>query len=370
MSKALSEHKKAGGKLEVAVRVPLRGRGDMSVYYTPGVAEPCLEIARKPEMAYTYTGRGRTIAVVSDGSATLGLGDIGGLASMPVMEGKAVLFKKFGGIDAIPICLSCNTTEEIVQAVKAIAPSFGGINLEDIKAPKCFEVEERLIRELDIPVFHDDQHGTAIVCLAAMINALKVVGKKAAGVRVVISGAGAAGIAIARLFKKYGFKDLILVDSKGIVAKGQNKYKDEFARSDVKGGLREALNGADIFIGVSKPRIATSGMIKSMADKAIVFAMSNPDPEISVADAKAGGAKVIATGRSDFPNQVNNVLVFPGIFKGALEARARHITDKMKLAAAEALAALVKKPTAAKIIPAVFEKGVAEAVAKAVKKNI
>ncbi|NIA02035.1 MAG: NAD-dependent malic enzyme, partial [Nitrospirae bacterium] len=315
------------------------------------------------------------IAVVTDGSAVLGLGNIGAVAGLPVMEGKCALFKEFGGVDAFPICLDTQDVDEIVSIVLAISGSFGGINLEDISAPRCFEIEERLIRELDIPVFHDDQHGTAIVCLAGLINALKVVGKTAGKVKVVISGAGAAGTAIAKLILKYGFKDICLVDSKGTIYAGRpglNRYKKEIAKvtnkKKVKGGLDVALDGADIFIGVSRPNIATRAMIRSMADDPIVFAMSNPDPEISVKDAKAGGAVVIATGRSDYPNQINNVLVFPGIFKGALAVRAKKITDKMKLSAAKTLAGLVKKPTANHIIPGVFDKGVADVIAKAVKK--
>ncbi|MBT7736442.1 NADP-dependent malic enzyme [Candidatus Peregrinibacteria bacterium] len=372
---ALSAHKKYKGKLNVVSKVPLKTVKDMSLFYTPGVAEPCKEIAKKKELAYEYTSKGHTIAVVTDGSAVLGLGNIGSLAGLPVMEGKAALFKEFGNVDAVPICLDTQDTEEIIEAVKLIAPSFGGINLEDISAPRCFEVEERLIKELDIPVFHDDQHGTAIVCLAGLINALKVVKKKKDKVRTVISGAGAAGMAIAKLLMKYGLKDIILVDSRGSIydkRQGLNDIKKKMAkltnRKKIKGGLKEVLDGADIFIGVSQPNVATKEMIASMNDGAIVFAMSNPDPEIRPKDAKAGGAAVIATGRSDYPNQINNVLVFPGIFKGALEARASKITDKMKIAAAEALAKLVKTPTANKVIPGVFHKGVAEAVAKAVKK--
>jgi len=374
-TEALKAHKKYKGKLNIVSKVPLKSLKDMSLFYTPGVAEPCKEIQKDIECAYTYTSKGHTIAVVTDGSAVLGLGNIGALPGLPVMEGKAALFKEFGNVDAVPICLDTQDTEEIIETVKRIAPGFGGINLEDISAPRCFEVEERLIKELDIPVFHDDQHGTAIVCLAGLINALKVVGKVEKEVRVVISGAGAAGIAIAKLLMKYGFKNVILIDSKGTIYDGRqglNDMKKQMAKitnkQKIKGGLDKALENADIFIGVSQPNVATKEMIQSMNEDAIVFAMSNPDPEISPKDAKAGGASVIATGRSDFPNQINNVLVFPGIFKGALEARAKTITEDMKLAAANALARLVKKPTAEKIIPGVFEEGVAEAVSKAVKK--
>ncbi|MFH1534340.1 MAG: NADP-dependent malic enzyme [Nitrospirota bacterium] len=372
---ALAAHKKYKGKLSIVSKVPLKSLRDMNLFYTPGVAEPCKEILKRPDDVYKYTSRGNTIAVVTDGSAVLGLGNIGAMAGLPVMEGKCALFKEFGGVDAFPICLDTQDVDEIVSIVRAISGSFGGINLEDISAPRCFEIEEKLIRELDIPVFHDDQHGTAIVCLAGLINALKVVGKTAGKVKVVISGAGAAGIAITKLLLKYGFKDICLIDSKGSIYLGRpglNKYKKEIAKvtnkKKVKGKLGELLVGADIFIGVSRPDVATKTMIKSMADDAIVFAMSNPDPEISVKDAKAGGAKVIATGRSDYPNQINNVLVFPGIFKGALAVRANKITDKMKLSAAKTLAGLVKKPTAGRIIPGVFDKGVADIIAKAVKK--
>lgn len=372
---ALDAHKKYKGKLSVVSKVPLNSLRDMNLFYTPGVAEPCKEILKRPDDAYKYTSRGHTIAVVTDGSAVLGLGNIGAVAGLPVMEGKCALFKEFGGVDAFPICLDTQDVDEIVSVVKSISGSFGGINLEDISAPRCFEVEEKLIKALDIPVFHDDQHGTAIVCLAGLINALKVVGKSAAKVKIVISGAGAAGIAITKLILKYGFKDICLIDSKGSIYAGRsglNKYKKEIAKvtnkKKMKGKLGDVLVGADVFIGVSRPNIATREMIKSMTDDAIVFAMSNPDPEISVKDAKAGGAKVIATGRSDYPNQINNVLVFPGIFKGALAVRANKITDKMKLSAAKTLAGLVKKPTAGRIIPGVFDKGVADVIAKAVKK--
>lgn len=373
---ALDAHKKYRGKLTLKVKVTLKNKKDMSLFYTPGVAEPCKEIVKNPELALEYTWRGNTIAVVTDGSAVLGLGNIGSLAGLPVMEGKCALFKAFADIDAVPICLDTQDTQEIIKVVKAIAPSFGGINLEDISAPRCFEVEKALIRDLDIPVFHDDQHGTAIVALAGIINALKVVGKSHAKVRVVISGAGAAGIAITKLFLKYGFKNITLQDSKGLIYEGRknlNEAKVEIAKvtnlKKLKGDISVALKGADVFIGVSQPNIVSRQMVSTMAKDAIVFAMSNPDPEILPDEALAGGAKVVASGRSDFPNQINNVLVFPGIFRGALDSRAKKFTDKMKLAAALALAGLVRKPSAKKIIPGVFDKGVSKAVARAVMEN-
>lgn len=373
---SLQAHKKSQGKLEILSKVPLGTKGDMSLYYTPGVAEPCRDIFKNPSKVYDYTWKGNTIAVVTDGSAVLGLGNIGPKAALPVMEGKCVLFKKFGGVNAIPICLDTQNVDEIVNIIKNIAPGFGGINLEDISAPRCFEVEERLKKELDIPVFHDDQHGTAIVCLAGLINSLKIVKKKAGRVKVVISGAGAAGIAITKLLLKYGFKNITLQDSKGLIYEGRaglDDSKKEIAkvtnRKFIKGGIENALNGADIFIGVSKPNLITAKMVKTMAKKSIIFAMSNPDPEIMPEEAKKGGAFVIATGRSDYPNQINNVLVFPGIFKGALEARSNKITDEMKLAAAAVLSKLVKKPRPENIIPKVFDKNVANVVASAVKRN-
>ena len=374
-TEALKAHAKCRGKLETGLKVKLDTKKDLSLYYTPGVAEPCMEIARDPRLAYKYTSKGNTIAVVTDGTAVLGLGDIGAVAGLPVMEGKCALFKKFAGVDAVPICLDTKDAGEIIAIVKALAPTFGGINLEDISAPRCFEIEETLIRELDIPVFHDDQHGTAIVTLAGVINALKVVGKQAKEVRVVISGAGAAGVAITKLFFKYGFKDIALQDSQGLIYEGRpdlNDSKKALAkitnRRKIKGDLSEGIRDADIFIGVSKPGVLTTEMVRTMAKDPIVFAMSNPDPEISPKDALKGGARVVATGRSDFPNQINNVLVFPGIFRGALDAGVSKITDEMKIAAAVALAKMVKKPTVDKIIPGVFEKGVSDAVAKAVKK--
>ena len=371
---SLKAHKKLKGKLEIRSRASMRSKKNLNLFYTPGVAEPCKEIARDASKADEYCSGRNTVAVITDGSAVLGLGNIGALAGLPVMEGKCALFKEFGGVDAFPICLETQDTEEIIATVKNIANSFGGINLEDISAPRCFEIEERLKKELSIPVFHDDQHGTAIVCLAGLINALKVVGKTAAKVKVVMSGAGAAGVAIAKLMLKYGFKSIILLDSKGAIYQGQTGLDDskkEIAKltnkQKEKGSLTEVLVGADIFIGVSRPNLANAKMVKTMAKDPIIFAMSNPDPEIHPLEASKGGARVIATGRSDFPNQINNVLVFPGIFKGALSARAHHITDDMKLVAAKALAKLVKSLTPKKIIPGVFEKGVCDAVANAVK---
>ncbi len=372
---SLEAHKKARGKLDVCSKVKAKTKMGMNLFYTPGVAEPCREIAKNSAKAYEYTIKADTVAVVTDGSAVLGLGNIGSLAGLPVMEGKCILFKEFGGVNAFPICLKTQDTKEIIETIVNIAPGFGGINLEDISAPRCFEIEEALKKRLDIPVFHDDQHGTAIVCLAGLINALKVVGKKKEKVRVVISGAGAAGIAIAKLLIKYGFEDVILQDSKGLIYKGRphnNEIKEAMARitnrQSLKGDLKDALKDADVFIGVSKPKLVTKAMVKSMNKDAIVFAMSNPDPEIMPEDAKAGGAAVVATGRSDYPNQINNVLAFPGIFKGALKSGAKNITEEMKLAAAEALAKLVEKPTAKKIIPGVFDKNVANCVSKAVEK--
>lgn len=374
---ALDAHERYKGKLSTKVKVPLKSKKALSLYYTPGVAEPCKEIEKNEDLAYKYTSKGNTVAVITDGSAVLGLGNIGSVAGLPVMEGKAALFKSFADVDAVPISLGTQDTQEIITAVKAIAPGFGGINLEDISAPRCFEIEEALIKALDIPIFHDDQHGTAIVCLAGLINALKIVKKKVSEVTVVISGSGAAGIAIAKLFFDYGFKHIILNDSKGLIYEGRANLTDikkKMAKitnkKQIKGGLKEAMVDTDIFIGVSQPNVLTKDMVKTMAKDSIIFAMSNPNPEILPKDAKAGGAKVIATGRSDFPNQINNVLVFPGIFRGALDARARKITDKMKIAAAEALAKLVKKPTPNKIIPGVFEEGVSDVVAKAVKKYV
>lgn len=375
MSEALDMHKKWHGKLEVISKAPVQNAHDLSVAYTPGVAEPCVEIAKDPSLAYTYTGKHNLVAVVTDGSAVLGLGNIGGLAGMPVMEGKCCLFKKFGGVDAFPICLSTQDTKEIIDACVAIAPTFGGINLEDISAPRCFEIEEALKEKLDIPVFHDDQHGTAIVVLAALINALKIVGKKLENVTAAILGTGAAGGAIARLLLAAGVKDLTLVDRKGILYKGREGMdwsKTQLAeltnKAGKKGGAKEALEGADVLIGVSGPNTVSADMVKGMAEKPIVFAMSNPVPEIYPDEAKKGGAAVVGTGRSDYANQINNVLAFPGIFRGALDARASAITENMKLAAVKALAGLVsdEELNADYILPKAFDERVGATVAKAV----
>ena len=346
--KALLLHREWQGKLETVSKAKVATREDLALAYTPGVAEPCRVIAGDKDEAYNYTWKSNTIAVVSDGSAVLGLGNIGPYAAMPVMEGKAVLFKEFGGVNAVPICLDTQDTEEIIKAVTWMAPGFGGINLEDISAPRCFEIEERLKEILDIPVFHDDQHGTAIVVLAGIINALKVTGKKKEACRVVVNGAGSAGIAISRLLLTYGFENITLCDRAGILRKGmdglnwmQEKMMDVTNPDHLTGSLADAMKGADIFIGVSAPGIVTKEMVASMNRDAILFAMANPVPEIMPDLAKEAGARVVGTGRSDFPNQVNNVVVFPGIFKGALEGRASAITEEMKLAAAEAIAGLV-----------------------------
>ena len=377
--KALELHEKLNGKLETVSKVPVKSREDLALAYTPGVAEPCKGIAQDKEAAYTYTMKANTIAVVSDGSAVLGLGNIGPHAAMPVMEGKAVLFKEFAGVNAVPICLDTQDTEEIIKAVTWIAPGFGGINLEDISAPRCFEIEERLKETLDIPVFHDDQHGTAIVVLAGVINALKVVGKEKENCRVVINGAGSAGIAIARLLLSYGFSNVILCDRSGILSKKseglnwmQEKMMDVTNPEGKTGTLADAMKGADIFIGVSAPGIVSQEMVASMNPDSILFAMANPVPEIMPDLAKAAGARVVGTGRSDFPNQVNNVVAFPGIFKGALEGRATQITEKMKLAAALAIASLVPDDQLNEdnIMPEAFDPRVADVVAEAVKSNI
>lgn len=372
---ALEAHEKYRGKLEIISKVPLKTKKDLSLFYTPGVAEPCRRIAENPDDVFKYTSKGSTVAVITDGSAVLGLGNIGSLAGLPVMEGKCALFKAFGNVDALPISLATQDVDEMFNTIVNIAPSFGGINLEDISAPRCFELEERLIEALDIPIFHDDQHGTAVVCLAGLINAMKVVDKKVEDVKVVISGAGAAGIAITKLLLSYGFKHISLQDSKGLIYEGRdnlNSYKQRIAeltnRAQLKGNLKEAMVGADIFIGVSQPNVVTKEMVESMAKDPIIFAMSNPVPEIDPEDAKAAGAAVVATGRSDYPNQINNVLVFPGVFKGVLEIRARKITEQMKIAAAKALASMVENPTADQIIPGVFEEGVSDIVSEAVKK--
>ncbi len=377
--KALELHKQWNGKLETISKTPVKTREDLSYAYTPGVAEPCRAIAQNKENAYTYTMKANTVAVVSDGSAVLGLGNIGPYAAMPVMEGKAVLFKEFGGINAVPICLDTQDTEEIIKTVTYLAPGFGGINLEDISAPRCFEIEERLKKILDIPVFHDDQHGTAIVVLAGIINALKVTGRKKEECKVVVNGAGSAGVAITKLLLTYGFPNIIMCDKAGILSarsEGLNWMQEKMVKitnpHQETGTLADAMKGADIFIGVSAPGIVTKEMVASMNKDAILFAMANPVPEIMPDLAKEAGAKVVGTGRSDFPNQVNNVVAFPGIFKGALEGRASQITEEMKLAAAHAIASLVPEAELDEnnIMPEAFNPEVAEAVADAVKSHI
>ena len=377
--KALLMHEKWNGKLETVSKTPVKTREDLAIAYTPGVAEPCKVIAQDKETAYKYTMKANTVAVVSDGSAVLGLGNIGPYAAMPVMEGKAVLFKEFGNVNAVPICLDTQDTEEIIKAVTYLAPGFGGINLEDISAPRCFEIEERLKEILDIPVFHDDQHGTAIVVLAGVINALKVVGKKKEDCRVVVNGAGSAGVAITKLLLTYGFPNIIMCDKVGIVSKDteglnwmQKKMTEVTNLNNETGSLADALKGADIFIGVSSPNIVTPNKGASMNRDTILVPMANPSPEIMPDVAKAAGARVVGTGRSDFPNQVNNVVAFPGIFKGALEGRATQITEEMKLAAAEAIAGLVPadKLSDDNIMPEAFDPQVAEVVANAVKSHI
>lgn len=377
--KALLLHEQWNGKLETVSKTPVKSREDLSIAYTPGVAEPCKVIAEDKEAAYKYTMKANTVAVVSDGSAVLGLGNIGPYAAMPVMEGKAVLFKEFGGVNAVPICLDTQDTEEIIKAVTYLAPGFGGINLEDISAPRCFEIEERLKQILDIPVFHDDQHGTAIVVLAGIINALKVTGKKKEDCRVVVNGAGSAGVAITKLLLTYGFPHITMCDKVGIVSKKteglnwmQQKMTDVTNLEGATGTLADAMKGADIFVGVSAPGIVTPEMVASMNHDAILFAMANPVPEIMPDLAKAAGAKVVGTGRSDFPNQVNNVVAFPGIFKGTLEGRATQITEEMKLAAATAIASLVpdEELNEDNIMPEAFNPKVAEVVANAVKSHI
>ena len=377
--KALMMHEKWNGKLKTVSKTPVKSREDLAIAYTPGVAEPCKVIAQDKEAAYTYTMKANTVAVVSDGSAVLGLGNIGPHAAMPVMEGKAVLFKEFGGVNAVPICLDTQDTEEIIKAVTWLAPGFGGINLEDISAPRCFEIEERLKATLDIPVFHDDQHGTAIVVLAGIINALKVVGKKKEDCKIVVNGAGSAGVAITKLLLTYGFPNIVMCDKVGIVSKDteglnwmQKKMTEVTNLQNETGTLADAMKGADIFVGVSAPGIVSPEMVASMNKDAILFAMANPVPEIMPDAAKAAGARVVGTGRSDFPNQVNNVVAFPGIFKGALEGRARQITEEMKLAAAIAIAGLVPEEELNEdnIMPEAFNPKVAELVAEAVKSHI
>ncbi len=377
--KALELHEKWQGKLETVSKTPVKTREALALAYTPGVAEPCKVIAQDKEAAYTYTWKSNTIAVVSDGSAVLGLGNIGPHAAMPVMEGKAVLFKEFGGVNAVPICLDTQDTEEIIKAVTYLAPGFGGINLEDISAPRCFEIEERLKETLDIPVFHDDQHGTAIVVLAGTINALKIVGKKKEDCRVVVNGAGAAGVAITKLLLNYGFTDITMCNRGGVVNKQRTdlnpvmqKMTDCTNPRQISGTLADAMKGSDIFIGVSAPNTVTRDMVASMNRDAILFAMANPVPEIMPDEAKAAGARIVGTGRSDFPNQINNVVAFPGIFRGALEGRAPQITEEMKLAAALALADLVPESELNEdnIMPEAFDPKVADAVAAAVKAHI
>jgi malate dehydrogenase (oxaloacetate-decarboxylating) len=382
---SLDFHKKLNGQLSVTLKHPMKTQKDVSIMYTPGIAEPCRAIAENKDAVYDYTIKKNTVAVISDGSAVLGLGNIGPEAALPVMEGKSALFKQFGHINAFPICLDTQDTEEIIETVKRIAPVFGGINLEDISAPRCFEIEDRL-QDLGIPVMHDDQHGTAVVVLAALINACKITGKKFEDLKIVISGVGAAGVAVTKLLvcvpdqnKPICVKapNVLLCDSKGIIYQGRahlNPVKKELALitngSATKGTLTDALHEADVFIGVSKPGLLTGAMVKTMAQDSIIFAMANPVPEIMPDLAKKAGAAIVATGRSDFANQVNNALAFPGIFRGALDARASRITEAMKWAAANALASFVKKPTVDKIIPGILEKGVAEAVAEAVKKAV
>lgn len=377
--KALQLHEEWNGKFETTPKMDIATREDLALAYTPGVAEPCKVIAKDKEAAYKYTIKSNTVAVVSDGSAVLGLGNIGAHAAMPVMEGKAVLFKSFGGVNAVPICLDTQDTEEIIKTVVNIAPAFGGINLEDISAPRCFEIESRLKELLDIPVFHDDQHGTAIVVLAGIINGLKVTGKTKEDCQVVVNGAGSAGVAITKLLLTYGFKHVTMCDKSGILSKGseglnwmQESMMDVTNLEHKTGSLADALKGADIFVGVSAPNIVTPEMVQSMNKDAIIFAMANPVPEIMPDVAKAAGAKVVGTGRSDFPNQVNNVIAFPGIFKGALEGRATQITEEMKLAAALAIANLVPEDEVSdvNILPEAFDERVADVVSQAVKDHI
>ena len=374
-AESLKRHKEWKGKIEVITRAPLTNKEDLSLAYTPGVAQPCLEIQKDVNLSYELTRRANLVAVVTDGTAVLGLGDIGPEAGMPVMEGKCALFKAFGDVDAIPLCVRSKEVDDIVNVVRLTAGSFGGINLEDISAPRCFEIERKLKECCDIPIFHDDQHGTAVVCLAAMLNALKLTGKKIEEIRVVTSGAGAAGIAIIRLLIAMGLKDVVLCDRQGAIYKGRDGLNDEkIEMAEItnhecrKGTLEEVLVGADVFIGVSAPGCVTPEMVKSMSPDPIIFPMANPTPEIMPDIAKAAGAAVIGTGRSDFPNQINNVLAFPGIFRGALDVRASDINDEMKIAAARAIAAFVTedKLCADYIIPSPFDEGVAQAVAKAV----
>ncbi len=372
---SIEAHQKTTGKVEIHSKMPLENAYDLSIAYTPGVAQPCLEIHEDPSKAYLYTCKANMVAVVSDGSAVLGLGNIGPEAALPVMEGKAVLFKHFGNVDAVPVVLATQDVEEIIQVVKAIAPTYGGINLEDISAPRCFEIEQRLKAELNIPVMHDDQHGTAIVTLAGMVNAMKVIGQTLSQQRVVINGAGAAGVAIMHLLMHAGVEDVIMCDSKGVLElgrSGMNPEKDRIARitnkSGITGTLADAVKDSNVFIGVSQPGTLTAEMIKTMRQDPIIFAMANPIPEIMPDEAKAAGARIIATGRSDFPNQINNVLAFPGIFRGALDARATDLNQDMYVAAAHAIAECVEQPSEDVIVPSPFLPGVADRVAEAVKK--
>lgn len=374
---ALKKHYEWQGKIEVISRAPIETREDLSLAYTPGVAQACLAIQENPDLSYSLTRRKNLVAVITDGTAVLGLGDIGGLAGMPVMEGKCCLFKEFADVDAFPLCVKSKDVDEIVHTIELLSDSFGGINLEDISAPRCFEIERRLKEKLDIPVFHDDQHGTAVVVAAAMINAAKCAGKKLSDMTVVINGAGAAGIAIGSFLLKLGIGDLIMVDLCGIISRdteyenpAHNRIKDVSNKNVKKGTLADALKGADAFVGVSKPKLVTAEMVRSMAEKPIVFAMANPTPEIMPDEAKAAGAYIVGTGRSDFPNQINNVLVFPGLFKGALSVRAKKITEEMKIAAAHAIAAVIPENelSAENIIPSPLNKAVAQSVADAVAK--
>lgn len=369
---SIEAHRKNQGKLEINSKMPVKTKEDLSIAYTPGVAAPCLEIQKNPSEVFNLTSTKNMVAVITDGSAVLGLGNIGALAGLPVMEGKSVLFKEFGGVQSFPIALATQDTEEIIQTIKNIAPTFGGINLEDISAPRCFEIEERLKAELDIPVFHDDQHGTAIVLLAGLINGLKIINKKKEDLKIVINGSGAAGTAISKLLNLYGVGNIVICDSKGIISKDRTDLND-FKKSlltfsnklNISGSVHDAIKEADVFVGVSKGNLLDETDIKNMAKDPIIFAMANPNPEIMPDIAIAAGARIVATGRSDFANQLNNVLIFPGIFKGALKAKCQ-ITDEMKLTAAKALANLVVNPHENKIIPAPFEAGVADVIAKAV----
>lgn len=377
-NESLKLHEKYKGKWEVGSKVPIDSTFDLSLAYTPGVARPCLEIAKKSEAAYKYTAKWNTVAIVTDGSAALGLGNIGGMAALPIMEGKAILFKRFAGIDAVPICLDTQDTDEIVKIIKNIVPSFGGINLEDIAAPRCFQIEEKLQNAVDVPVFHDDQHGTAIVVLAAGINGAKLLGKRLEDMKVVVNGAGAAGIAITQMLRRFGVRDILVCDSRGIIGSNRDdltivkkKISSITNFDDIKGTLKEAIVGRDLFIGVSKPNVLTQDMVRNMADDPMIFAMANPEPEIMPELAKEAGAKIVGTGRSDFPNQINNLLAFPGVFRGTLDARAKRVTMEMKIAAAKAIANTMAEEDLAPetILPTVFNENVMENVANAVSKS-